>query len=470
MKRTFIILFINIVFYSPAVCQSKPAMLGLNGTIEYINYYNVTSGIFDKYLNTSFKGVFGLDYDPNINPIDTDLYEFPYSFRFNYKDFYLESSYYPRYGVEIGSVSIENGDSIDKLNFSDTSAHMSLPFFPYGNPDAIGIQFTSSSGNAFSDSISPTGLPIDVNWSMFDSGNFIIGLYWVFDQTTEEYGEVYFGGSFKSVRPVPKPDIDNDCDVDGLDLALMIKAYGKNSNSIDYDPLCDLVFDGVISSEDFISWVPYFGKTDCSNLNFTKTIFIESFLHESEVWTQEGGEYLEVSSGQLHMRDDNNSDYCRYIHAGDDAELDIDFPDIYTWSGRIKFGLDGAVERVVGGDTHVGTFIYNGKGMVQIAFSKSDGVCLQNGVEWFCVPGSSTFVEEGTWHTWYMVVDSSNDPTWSIDIYRDNDLVASGLNAYFRNNSNNGRFGIENRGLATDVAETYWDWWRIEEGANPPKQ
>jgi hypothetical protein len=47
-------------------------------------------------------------------------------------------------------------------------------------------------------------------------------------------------------------------------------------------------------------------------------------------------------------------------------------------------------------------------------------------------------------------------------------MIARGLNTYIDINNQGGQFGIENKGISTDVAETYWDWFKIEAGAKPP--
>jgi hypothetical protein len=58
-------------------------------------------------------------------------------------------------------------------------------------------------------------------------------------------------------------DIDRDGDVDGRDIFLFMQAYGADNNSINFNPLCDFVFDWVVDDNDLGAWIPYFGKTDC---------------------------------------------------------------------------------------------------------------------------------------------------------------------------------------------------------------
>jgi hypothetical protein len=49
----------------------------------------------------------------------------------------------------------------------------------------------------------------------------------------------------------------------GIALALLIQAYCADSHSINFDPLCDFVFDWIVDDQDLGAWIPYFGITGC---------------------------------------------------------------------------------------------------------------------------------------------------------------------------------------------------------------
>jgi parallel beta-helix repeat protein len=266
--------------------------------------------------------------------------------------------------------------------------------------------------------------------------------------------------------PYCKADFNNDGKVDGIDLETFSFALGE-ANCTLFPSLCDCDIEGDdddIDGADLKVLTAEFDRTDCADI----PIFIDHFNDSHPSWASEGNADINFEDGLLHLKDDSDSEYIRYIHPGTDP-YQIDIPDVYTWSARMKFAINGAVEAIDLSATLTSTFIYNGRGTVAVAFSKSDGVCLHDGAGIFeCVSGSNSFIDEGTWHNWTMVVDSSNDPTWSIDIYRDHTIVASNLDVYVDNDTNDGRFGIENRGLSTDVADTYWDSYRIQAGAHPP--
>jgi peptidoglycan/xylan/chitin deacetylase (PgdA/CDA1 family) len=61
----------------------------------------------------------------------------------------------------------------------------------------------------------------------------------------------------------PNSDIDRDGDVDGTDLALLIQAYGSDKNDLNFEPLCDFVFDWMVNERDLEAWAPFFGHTGC---------------------------------------------------------------------------------------------------------------------------------------------------------------------------------------------------------------
>ena len=201
MKRLLILLIVSYIFFTPTASQSELVQLSFTGTIENVNYWDSRSAIFDKYLNTSFNGVFGIDYDPNISPIDVDAYLMPAMYHVDLSDFYVESSQYPLFGELF--IEIINDPGINQLINRFDQTETTLPS-PYNWTDGIHFFFTASSGNAYSDSTSPTGLPTDVNWSMFDGGFFSVEFY-PFNNETNYSDNIDLSGHFESVHPVPIP-------------------------------------------------------------------------------------------------------------------------------------------------------------------------------------------------------------------------------------------------------------------------
>lgn len=54
-------------------------------------------------------------------------------------------------------------------------------------------------------------------------------------------------------------DIDGDGHVTLSDLSLMLSAFGSVSNQPNYNPLADLIFDGIIAIDDLAAFLPHFG-------------------------------------------------------------------------------------------------------------------------------------------------------------------------------------------------------------------
>jgi len=83
------------------------------------------------------------------------------------------------------------------------------------------------------------------------------GHYW-----TQDFGRRQ-GVSVCTLAEYLNRDIDGDGDVDGSDLAQLIKAYGSEKNELNFDPLCDFIFDWKVDERDLEAWAPYFGHTGC---------------------------------------------------------------------------------------------------------------------------------------------------------------------------------------------------------------
>jgi uncharacterized protein YkwD len=83
------------------------------------------------------------------------------------------------------------------------------------------------------------------------------GHYW-----TQDFGR-RMGVSVCTLPENPDADIDGDGDLDGSDLARLIRAYGSARNDWNFDPQCDFIPDSQVDEQDLEAWAPYFGRTGC---------------------------------------------------------------------------------------------------------------------------------------------------------------------------------------------------------------
>jgi len=85
--------------------------------------------------------------------------------------------------------------------------------------------------------------------------------------TDNRYDYTIISYNFNNAIVDPNADIDLDDDVDGRDLALLVKIYGLDEDDNNFNPACDFDPDGIIDDKDVSAWASYFGRTDYPIIN-----------------------------------------------------------------------------------------------------------------------------------------------------------------------------------------------------------
>lgn len=170
-------------------------------------------------------------------------------------------------------------------------------------------------------------------------------------------------------------------------------------------------------------------------------------------YTIQGTELAEVSPpGQFHLLDDSDTSYIDIYK--DWSEI----PFNYTFEMRCIF--DQLVSTQEGADRNQAFFIFNGRIGLLITFAV-DGIYVFDGDDNVLLSGSSTYTDEN-WHTWkFEVTSSSGAANAMVKIYRDEVLLYSFVDCSYAFAANDGRVWIINRGISTDVAEMYINWYTV---------
>jgi len=98
---------------------------------------------------------------------------------------------------------------------------------------------------------------------------------------------------------------------------------------------------------------------------------------------------------------------------------------------------------------------------ITIAFA-SDGLFIHDGGSW--IEAGTNLVLQDQWQEWTFDCDVSVVASATCDIYLNNSLKASGVDASFTGSYTDGLIGLKQRGYATDNMITYVDYLKIGDG------
>jgi hypothetical protein len=131
----------------------------------------------------------------------------------------------------------------------------------------------------------------------------------------------------------------------------------------------------------------------------------------------------------------------------------------FTVQVRVKHDDVGAV---VGDADHFRFDVDNGTTILQIAFG-TDGLRINDGSAWNEV--GTDIVENDHWTVWRFVVDGSTPGSETVDVYKDDFLIASGVDCSNGVGATDGLVTITQYGVTTDGVTSYVDFLKISDGA-----